>query len=125
MPVSWLIGLLIRPPYTVFTPNLLISLTAVCGRSAVPQGRVIGGVDAPQGAWPWQAGLYFGDNDLGLFCGGSLVNPLWVMTAAHCFKEINNLDDVRVRLGDTHMFYNDGSEQVFGVSKVRTCTDIS
>ena len=98
-----------------------ISLIAGCGRSSVPQGRVIAGVDARQGAWPWQAGLYFGDNDLGFFCGGSLVNPFWVVSAAHCFDPKNNLTEPRVRLGDSHRFYNDGSEQISGVSKVRTC----
>ena len=83
-----------------------------CGRRLIAQGRVIGGVDAPHGAWPWQVGLYVGDNDLLFFCGGSLVSPEWVVTAAHCINPMMEASDFRIRLGDWHRFYNDGSEQV-------------
>ena len=53
------------------------------------------------------------------------MNIFWIVTAAHCLDGIKNFASVRVRLGDTHRFYNDGSEQVFGVSKVGTCIDTS
>jgi len=52
-----------------------------CGRRQVPTSRVIGGVDATPGYWPWQVGLYFSGQ---FFCGGSLISPEWVVTAAHC-----------------------------------------
>ncbi|HMQ58801.1 MAG TPA: trypsin-like serine protease, partial [Rhizobiaceae bacterium] len=50
-------------------------------------GRVIGGVDAEPGAWPWQVALMIAGrpvNPDAHFCGGSLVLPNWVLTAAHC-----------------------------------------
>jgi len=45
--------------------------------------RVINGNNAKRHAWPWQISLRVG----GLhFCGGSIINPRWVVTAAHCVE---------------------------------------
>ena len=43
---------------------------------------IVGGTIAPVNSWPWQAMLL---NSYGRqFCGGSLIDPLWVITATHC-----------------------------------------
>jgi len=49
---------------------------------------IIGGVEAKAGAWPWQAALVNADGNAltGQFCGGSLIAPDWVLTAAHCVE---------------------------------------
>ena len=47
----------------------------------VPGSRVIAGEDAKKGAWPWQILLRY--NGRGM-CGGTLVSPNHVVTAAHC-----------------------------------------
>src|SRR5262245_21664150 len=49
--------------------------------------RVVGGTLAAEGAWPWQVAIYFKqpDGTFMLGCGGSIVNPRWVLSAAHCF----------------------------------------
>src|SRR5262249_37906799 len=49
--------------------------------------RVVGGAIAAEGAWPWPVAIYFKqpDGTFMLGCGGSLVNPRWVLSAAHCF----------------------------------------
>ncbi len=49
--------------------------------------RIVGGQPAAPGAWPWMAGLLDANDPnafMAQFCGGSLVHPYWVLTAAHC-----------------------------------------
>ncbi|XP_076988912.1 chymotrypsin-like protease CTRL-1 [Tamandua tetradactyla] len=44
--------------------------------------RIVNGENAVPGSWPWQVSLQ--DNSGFHFCGGSLINQWWVVTAAHC-----------------------------------------
>ncbi|XP_060744879.1 transmembrane protease serine 5 [Tachysurus vachellii] len=51
-----------------------------CGtRAKVP--RIIGGIDATLGRWPWQVSLYYSNRHT---CGGSIITSQWIITAAHC-----------------------------------------
>ncbi|KAJ0021978.1 hypothetical protein NQD34_009468, partial [Periophthalmus magnuspinnatus] len=51
-----------------------------CGtRAKLP--RIIGGVEAALGRWPWQVSLYYSNRHN---CGGSIITRHWVVTAAHC-----------------------------------------
>lgn len=51
-------------------------------------GRVIGGEAARKGEWPWQVKILAPDPEqrgrFGGHCGGSLISPHWILTAAHC-----------------------------------------
>ena len=59
-----------------------------CGNR--PITRIVGGTTAIAKSWPWQAMLmYQRDNgEWKQFCGGSLVDTEWVLTAAHCVNSI-------------------------------------
>jgi len=52
--------------------------------------QIVGGTEAANGAWPWQAQLYINKNGAIYQCGGSLIDARWVLTAAHCVVDNNN-----------------------------------
>ncbi|MEP9387288.1 serine protease [Mesorhizobium sp. KR9-304] len=47
---------------------------------------IVNGIPAAQGSWPWQVRILAGPDDKKGFCGGSLIRPRWVLTAAHCLQ---------------------------------------
>jgi len=53
------------------------------------------------GEYPWQAALLkrIGPQDSLYVCGGVLISPNFILTAAHCIKE-NRPEDLKVRLGE-------------------------
>ena len=84
--------------------------------------RIVGGSEAKPGAWPWMTALIYSEDTLsssGVLCGGSLIHPHWVVTAAHCVKEKDffgtdrdlNPDDIAVVLG-IHDLENDTGQRI-------------
>ncbi|XP_047436748.1 chymotrypsin A-like [Mugil cephalus] len=90
-----------------------------CGTPAISPvvtgyARIVNGEEAVPHSWPWQASLqdYTGFH----FCGGSLINENWVVTAAHCGVGLSD----RVVLGEHDRSSSSESIQVLKVGKVIT-----
>ncbi|XP_027226076.2 uncharacterized protein [Penaeus vannamei] len=66
-----------------------------CGISQITVPRIVGGQDANRGEFPWQVGIKL---SWGGRCGGSLIKPRWVLTAAHCY--MSGFTSTTVYLGD-------------------------
>ncbi|RKE21532.1 trypsin-like serine protease [Streptomyces sp. TLI_171] len=72
-------------------PAPLIALGSAAPAAA--QRRIIGGTETSTGEHPWMVALasrqQFGSARSGQFCGGALISPTKVVTAAHCFYDEN------------------------------------
>ena len=77
MAPSWL---LIIPDYLGLQPPS--TPQPGCGHKTKSHSRIVGGENARQGDWPWQASFHWMNRH---WCGGTLINEEWVMSAAHCF----------------------------------------
>jgi secreted trypsin-like serine protease len=82
--------------------NILLAAGLVCALNAPALGEtdtemIVGGAPAEPGKYPWQVRLYESmDDEIG-FCGGSIIDKQWILTAAHCLVDT---DSVVVGFGD-------------------------
>ncbi|KAM5179548.1 transmembrane protease serine 2 [Mantella aurantiaca] len=86
----------------------VISLRCIdCGTSTKNvDNRIVGGTLAQTGDWPWQVSLQIGRSHV---CGGSIITPDWILTAAHCVEgSYASPNQWSIYVGSTNRL-NDGS----------------
>jgi len=90
-----------------------------CGRVQIkPAPLITHGQNTARGQWPWHIALYRIEGiNLSYSCGGSLVSPTVVITAAHCVTKAPrdrpvDADILVVQLGKYHLYqFSDDSVQ--------------
>jgi hypothetical protein len=90
--------------------NKAIGISCVamgCGLRAITSdaaGRyIVNGEDAVKGAWPWHVYLDLRLPGQDSFCGGSLINDRWILTATHCVDDIQSADNITVKAGSIYL----------------------
>ncbi|KAL6487066.1 hypothetical protein MHYP_G00036920 [Metynnis hypsauchen] len=89
-----------------------------CGEQSLNVlSKIIGGYRSPIESQPWVASIFRKKG--GFKCGGTLIAPCWVLTAAHCFLYSQRKEDYTVYLGKNALNETDPSkEQMFTVTKL-------
>ncbi|KAG8553464.1 hypothetical protein GDO81_003423 [Engystomops pustulosus] len=78
-----------------------------------PNVRIVGGTDSLKGEFPWQVHIV-NKNGEG-FCGGSIVNEKWIVTAGHCFL---TADEFSVVTGEHNTEVKEGTEQKLKIKRI-------
>ena len=109
----------IHTDYSVTAPGFYCLVTIASGgcNCGLRQTRVVGGSDATAGQFPWQAGLVLRGGTR-TFCGGSVINKRYVLTAAHCLENFSAASQIQVTLGDLNIGPTDAGEQRYFVQQI-------
>uniref|UniRef100_UPI003AAFECBE transmembrane protease serine 2-like n=1 Tax=Centroberyx gerrardi TaxID=166262 RepID=UPI003AAFECBE len=76
--------------------NSVVTLRCIDCGSGVNSSRALGGQPATLGSWPWQVSLQVEGSHR---CGGAIITPYWILTAAHCVAGNSNPADWTVYAG--------------------------
>uniref|UniRef100_A0A8C8SC23 Peptidase S1 domain-containing protein n=1 Tax=Pelusios castaneus TaxID=367368 RepID=A0A8C8SC23_9SAUR len=89
--------------------DVTLTLNTLAAQRPTPVPHEVRTPDAVPYSWPWQISLqYERDGTFRHTCGGTLIAPNWVMTAAHCISSSRTYEVV---LGKYDMSVAEGPEQ--------------
>ncbi|XP_047723240.1 ovochymase-1 [Prionailurus viverrinus] len=104
---------LTSPPQTNLVSSAKLIPYGICGIPPFSlqwlSRRTVVGEEACPHCWPWQVGVRFQGSHQ---CGGAILNPTWILTAAHCVQSKNNPLFWTIVAGDHDRTLKESTEQV-------------
>ncbi|KAM6951349.1 serine protease 33 [Aplochiton taeniatus] len=102
--------------------GILVCRAQECGQP--PMGsRIVGGIDASEGAWPWQVDIQTQDGNH--ICGGSIISLDWVLSAAHCFPNPYDVSSYILYVGRNKLNGFNPYEKIHRINRVMVPPDYS
>lgn len=105
--------------------GLLVLSLAFAAALAAPTEEVspliVGGVNAIPGEFPFIASMQW--VVLGIsthICGGSILNNVWVLSAAHCFTETPSLGRLDILVGKHNLALTEANQVRVGIDRQRS-----
>jgi len=83
--------------------KILFLLCCLWSTFIFSQAEIVGGEDCDISDYPWQAAIYAD----GYLCGASVIHQYWVLTAAHCVEEGNQVisaENITVGVGSSNEY---------------------
>ncbi|XP_037377881.1 ovochymase-2 [Talpa occidentalis] len=104
--------------------TLSLSQAPTCGRSVAKVrpwnyfnlfSRIVGGSQVEKGSYPWQVSLKRRQKHI---CGGTIISPQWVITAAHCVANRNSASILNVIAGEHDLSSIEQGEQTLAIETI-------
>uniref|UniRef100_A0A671E249 Ovochymase 2 n=1 Tax=Rhinolophus ferrumequinum TaxID=59479 RepID=A0A671E249_RHIFE len=99
-----------------------LSKAPTCGQSPVKVrpwndifSRIVGGNQVEKGSYPWQVSLKRRQKHI---CGGTIISPQWVITAAHCVANRNIASTLNATAGKHDLSRIEPGEQTLPVESI-------
>ncbi|XP_066903437.1 trypsin-1 [Halyomorpha halys] len=89
------------------------------GGTGGASAKIVGGTNAPYGAYPWQVEIQsWSEGKYKHHCGGAVIGPRIILTAAHCITNLDTPSGMRLALGKHNLRNKDRHERFYKPDRV-------